>query len=177
MIPKAAKKSTSGRVRPQATETGGRPGDVWGCRQANESARASPGAPRREAEIRPQKRSMQRRRKTRTPRAGRGGQTARDSRIGSRQLQRRVGPPTLLPLSALRANGRGGRARGAGRARARRAGAARRPARPLRCRRRACSSAEGPGLRSLLLLPRLPLPAGLVSRCRWDPRHRPPRAR
>nr|XP_012608852.1 obg-like ATPase 1 isoform X1 [Microcebus murinus] len=64
-----------------------------------------------------------------------------------------------------------GGARGRGGARGLRAGAAQRPARPFRRRRRrrACCSGEGPGLRSLLLPPRLRLPAGPVSRCRWDP--------
>lgn len=87
----------------------------------------------------------------------------------------RAAPPTLSRLQAAgptgRAGARAGRG-GAGRGGARglRAGAARRPARPFRRRRRrACRSAEGPGLRSLLLPPRLPLPVGPISRCRWDP--------
>lgn len=69
----------------------------------------------------------------------------------------------------------GGGSEGRGGARGLRAGAARRPARPFRRRhhhrrrRRACCLAEGPGLCFLLLPPRLPLPAGSVCRCRWDP--------
>ena len=93
-----------------------------------------------------------------------------------RPLGCRAAPPTLSRFQAAGPTswaggraGRGGARRGG--ARGLRAGAARRPARPFRRRRRrACCSAEGPGLRSLLLPPRLPLPVGPISRCRWDPR-------
>ena len=89
----------------------------------------------------------------------------------------RLLPPS--PASRGQTNGRNGgwgeRGAGRGGARGLRAGAARRPARLFRChcrrrcRRRAFRSAEGSGLRSLLLPPRLRLPVGPVSRCRWEP--------
>lgn len=87
--------------------------------------------------------------------------------------------PTCSRLRPIRPIGRMSGCAGRGGAHGLRAGAARRPAPPFRrCCRRACHSAEGRGLLSLLLLPRLPLPVGRVCHCRWDPRcHYPPRTR
>lgn len=136
----------------------------------------------KEAEIRIEKFYVLRRRKTHGPDvAGPDSGSGSSSGSRSRQLLRRADTPNLLPPPADQANGQDERVRGAGRGGARglRAGAARRPAPPFRrCCRRACHSAEGRGLLSLLLPPRLPLPVGRVCHCHWDPPcHYPSRAR
>lgn len=147
-------------------------GEARGCRPASEREQVTQAAqPGGSGDLEP-----------RSPRAKAEDKSSREwpaQRLAplhpSRQSRGSSHPGFLPPCSRLPGlsgqwAGRAGKA-GRGGTHGLRAGAARRPARPFRrCRRRrACRSADGPGLRSLLLPPRLRLPAGPFSSCCWDP--------
>lgn len=148
---------------------------MWVCRAASEPVRATRGSTRKEARCQTEKPHVQGKRKT-PVRGGKGsGWLWQGHRLLSAQAPRSSSHSTPASRSARPMGGAGERAgRGrAGGALGLRAGAARFPARPFRRRRRrrrrrACGLVEGLGLRSLLLPPRLLLPVGPVSHCRWD---------